>query len=220
MMTSEEFEDWALSHIAALGLGDKAIGTVMAWEDAFSLLFNGGELHQATADMLSQADVPQFAGKQRGTIIAAVALARKKKQSREEQFVAKTFGCEICGTTGWAIVPHPGKDENDLVYAYLRSPSEDPTGLTRDLAVCCSCARGERTYAGRVEAGHRPFTLVSYTEQYPDWDVIKSERAAISEALRKAECESTDPVDVKRLIQELARRMKMPKKAALVPLTV
>lgn len=200
------YRDWAIAHIQAHGIHGSGVEAVLAWEDAFVLLFTAEELHAATRDLLGMVNLKSFASEQRGAIINAVETARVWRRKQHEVQREQSPGCRRCNGSGWAIVPHPGLTDAGIKYHYLRSPAEDPTGLTRTMAVCCLCDIGGRTRRVTEEANRPATTFADYQNNYSDWQSIQDQRNAVV----LAEFGTAHPTDVASLKAEIARRCEMP----------
>lgn len=199
------YQQWALDHIKALGIGGSGIDTVMAWEAAFTLLFTPEELRAATHYLIGRPEVKSFANEQRSHIINAIETARAaRRQSAAKKIESES--CPRCSGSGWAIVPHPGYADNGQRFYYLRTPAEDPSGLTRTMAVCCVCDRGIRTRADSEQAKRTAMTLWDYQTTYSNWQAVQEAR---DEVIR-AELGTPHPADVESLKAEIARRSWMP----------
>jgi len=200
------YRDWAIAHIQSHGIHGPGVEAVLAWEDAFVLLFTTEELHAATQVMLVQTGVKAFANDQRSAIINAVETARVRRRKQHEVQREHSPGCRRCDGSGWAIVPHPGLTDAGIKYHYLRTPAEDPTGLTRTMAVCCLCDIGGRTRRVTEEASRPATTFADYQNNYSNWQAIQDQRNAVV----RAEHGTPHPADVASLKAEIARRSQMP----------
>lgn len=177
---------WAADHCHKFGFRDQDASMVLAWREAFSMLFTADELKAATGRLLASEDAPRFASDHRGAIIRAVANARTNA-GRKATTSSLVTGCIECGGNGIVVVPHPGctDDYPPRMRPILPMPRADPTGLTRTMGVCCVlCEVGVRTRATTEQQGRPLATISEYEHQYPNWRAVQAERQRVLNASR------------------------------------
>lgn len=177
---------WAADHCHKFGFRDHDAEMVLAWREAFTLLFTAEELKTATGRMLMSEDAPRFASDHRGAIIRAVNNARRNSGRGAVQSSLVT-GCIECGGNGIVVVPHPGVTDEypPRMCSVLPMPRADPTGLNRVMGVCCVlCDVGVRTRATTEQQGRPLMTISQYEQQYPNWRAVQEERAKVLNAGR------------------------------------
>jgi hypothetical protein len=177
---------WAADHCQKFGFRDADALMVLAWRDAFSMLFTADELKAATGRMLVSEDAPRFASDHRGAIIRAVQNARMNA-GRKANTSSLVAGCIECGGNGIVVVPHPGCTDEypPRMKPVLPMPRADPTGLTRVMGVCCVlCEVGVRTRATTEQQGRPLATVSEYESRYPNWREVEAERLRVINASR------------------------------------
>jgi hypothetical protein len=194
---------WATNHCVAFALSGEKAKTVLAWGPVFTRLFTADELAAATDDLLAKPNAIAWVAEQRAALIAAVEDRRNRDRERRKA-ESQADRCEQCDGTGWVSVPHPGGGtEAGTLRPVLRKPKDDPTGITRLLAVTCACTAGERTAANEQGRERLPLSLVTYMVRYPNWAEVEYERRQLIEAERSVPSET----DYASLAAKLAARM-------------
>lgn len=184
---SDWYMAWAADHCHKFGFRDQDASMVLAWRDAFSLLFTAEELRAATSRLLASADAPKFASDHRGAIIRGIQNARTNAGRKATTSSLVSGACRDCGGCGIIVVPHPGTTDDypPRMKRVLPMPRADPTGLTRTMGVCCvMCEAGGRTRAASEHHGRPLATISEYEHQYPNWREVQAERLKVIEASR------------------------------------
>lgn len=177
---------WAADHCHKFGFRDQDASMVLAWREAFSMLFTADELKAATVRLLASEDAPRFASDHRGAIIRAITNMRTNA-GRKATTSSLVTGCIECGGNGIVVVPHPGctDDYPPRMRPILPMPRADPTGLTRTMGVCCVlCEVGIRTRATTEQQGRPLATISEYEHAYPNWRQVQAERLRVLNASR------------------------------------
>lgn len=183
---SDWYMAWAADHCHKFGFRDQDASMVLAWREAFSMLFTADELKAATVRLLASEDAPRFASDHRGAIIRAITNMRTNA-GRKATTSSLVTGCIECGGNGIVVVPHPGctDDYPPRMRPILPMPRADPTGLTRTMGVCCVlCEVGIRTRATTEQQGRPLATISEYEHAYPNWRQVQAERLRVLNASR------------------------------------
>lgn len=178
---------WAADHCHKFGFRDQDASMVLAWRDAFSLLFTADELRAATSRLLASADAPKFASDHRAAVIRSIQAARTNAGRKANTSSLVSGACRDCGGCGIIVVPHPGTtdDHPPRIKPVMPMPRADPTGLTRTMGVCCvMCEAGGRTKAASEHHGRPLATISEYEHQYPNWRQVQAERMKVLNASR------------------------------------
>ena len=183
--------EWAAAHAVAFGLREQCVGTLLAWGPVWSRLHAAEELHDATRRMVAAKDVPRFASDHRAVVLGHVQAHRERaarQAANRAENVAANTTCQVCGGAGLVVVPHPGLDAAGRWVGYLAAPTPDANsrtdrrllGLTA--AVSCVCDRGRRSAEADRDRGKPSLDIVAYEQQYPQWQRVAAERAAVLHA--------------------------------------
>ena len=178
---------WAADHCHKFGFRDQDASMVLAWRDAFSLLFTADELKAATSRLLASEDAPKFASDHRSAIIRTIQNARTNAGRKANTSSLVSGKCRECDGCGIVVVPHPGTTDDypPRMREILPMPRADPTGLTRTMGVCCVCCEaGHRTRAASEHHGRPLATMIEYERAYPNWRQVQAERLKVLNASR------------------------------------
>lgn len=207
------YVDWAAHHIRVFALKGETAKAVVAWWPVFTRLFTDADLRAATDALLASPADLQWAADHRRALIAEVDAARNRDRAKRRA-EGGPDPCGQCGDTGWVAVPHPGcVPGGGHLLGLLRKPADDPTGLTRELAVTCTCLAGERTAAAEAARDRPPLTLLAYMRRYPNWPEVEFERKQVLDAARAP----VEDADFATLLARLADRAKLPPRNAHGP---
>jgi hypothetical protein len=201
---------WAADHVAAFGLRDVDAETVLGWGPVFVRLFSEDELRAATNHLLGSPAPLKWSNEHRPAIIAAVEHLRRRKADAASTASYAAGRCLWCSGCGARVVPSPGHDPDTSppqLRDRLLSPSEDPRGLRRTMAVSCGCPAGERTRAASEAAGRPILRFVDYERRYPDWQAVAAEREAVLAASRTPPT-ADDRRRLDRLLAQARQRAK------------
>lgn len=199
------YVSWAVHHCTAFALRGDAAKTVLAWGPVFTRLFSAQDLRAATESLLSSPADLQWVTDHRRAIVAEVDAARNRDRARRRS-EGGPDPCASCGDTGWVIVPHPGMVPGTTnLLGLLRRPADDPAGLTRELAVTCTCGAGDRTAVAEAGRNRRPLTLMQYMNRYPNALDVQFERQRVIDAGRTPPADA----DYADLLARLADRTRI-----------
>jgi hypothetical protein len=200
--TPDWYFDWARDHCVAFGFREKDAETVLAWGAVFVELFAANELHDATGRLLRSPDTSRFVNEHRTLIMRAVEAGRTAAR-RKAADGAEAVACEECRGMGVLHVPHPGLTDTGHWYGFLRSPKDDPRGLTRTAGVACRCQKGVRTRDNSVEAGRPLLTIGKYEQMYPNWRLVLFDREQFLKADRDSPPTDADKQKMHALIARI-----------------
>lgn len=203
---------WAAYHAAQFAFTEADQKAILAWGPQWSVMFAAEDLYDATATMAADENTPRWAADQRGLILrhAKTRRGRAVREEAQQRAMGRKPNCELCGGSGWVIVPHPGLDSDNQMNPHLHMPSTDAfsrllEGSSVTMGVCCLCEDGVRTRNGLEGRNKSPLCLDVYEARYPNWRTVA---AAIGRVVNDPP-EPPDAADVQRLVNEVAQQMKM-----------
>lgn len=196
MMTTEEWDQWALLHTTVFGMDAQDLEMVNTWQRAFqSRGYTFHDLEEATY-YLAANNPPKWRDKHLAAIHARIIERRMNRANLEsKQAERRAEDCKRCSDSGVVMVPHLKAVRNgEWFYPFY------------EMGVFCNCYRG-RTKFNKVslqceamvdhpKSAHafkpNPLDILAYEQRNPDWECQVQTRQLVRDEAVKSEAMARD----------------------------